>query len=194
MRYAQPDWERERSGWRAVVQLNIVRSIITILGVVEAELSGETSDFSDDSDVPESSTTPIKHNNGHVPIAKFTDRHQLLMIRLAPLRGVEADLKRRLGAGTEPTQPSLPLAATPFDTPSKDPAVKRSPLEFSVRCWNDVVDPESRMGHEEGDANLDMSTITISGCKNDMKALWTDKSVQTVLARRKVRLPDSAAL
>lgn len=189
MRYAQEDWERERSGWRTVVQLNIVRSIITILSVVEAELSGNMPVYLDDEGDSYPSVEP----------ARFNDRHQLLMIRLAPLRGVETDLKRRLGAASELGQtpvPSEPMSATPFEVPMLDPTLSKRPaMEFSVRCWNDVVDPAAVKAHTGEDRlELDSSTITIAGCKNDMKALWTDKTVQLALARRQIRLPDSAGL
>ncbi len=175
------EWEQERSGWRAVVQLNIVRSIIAVLGVVEAELNGDSAivEFDDDEDTS-------------YEIPKFSDAHQLLMIRLAPLRNVEADLKRRLGSASEPSH-SVPtaMAATPFETPTVDSNSNRSPLEFSVRSWNDVI--AAKTGQDDSSA-LDSSTITLAACKNDMKSLWADKAVQLALARRRIRLPDSAGL
>ncbi|KAJ7594246.1 heterotrimeric G protein alpha subunit [Mycena floridula] len=186
MRYAPEDWEQERSGWKQVIQLNIVRSVIKILTVVEAELNGEPLEDSDEED------------SDHMPTesTKFTDRHQLLMIRLAPLRGVETDLKRRLGAPSEANYAApvpLPMSATPFDTPQTDPTLKRGPVEFSVRTWNEVVHPDAVRAHQGVDSpELDSSTITIASCRNDMKALWVDKTVQLALARRKIRLPDSA--
>lgn len=185
MRYAQPAWERERSGWRAVVQLNVVRSIITILGVVEAEMSGDVPAESDDDETPQADDEA----------RKFTDRHQLLMIRLAPLRGVEAELKRRLGAGSEPVSPTFsPMSATPFDDPETVIARRTLP-EFSVRSWKEVLDPAVKHSPpSDADRDLDSVTITIANCKDDMKALWEDKTVRLALKRRKLRLPDSAGL
>lgn len=190
MRYAPTAWEQERSGWRVVVQLNVVRSIVTILGVLEAEMSGDVpydtdddvDDISEDTEVDDS----ISDNSG---VLRFSDRHQLLMIKLAPLRGAEADLKRQLGSGADPIQPSLPMAATPFDTPITIPNVRRRTLgEFAVRSWGEVVDNKAEC------RSMDSVTMTLAGLQNEMKALWTDRTVQMALERRKMRLPDSAGL
>lgn len=188
LQFMKSEWENERSGWRAVVQLNIVRSIMTILDVVEAELNGEAAEESDEEPVI------LASEEREPSTPKFSDFHQLLMIRLAPLRNIEIDLKRRFGAAAEPAQSSMPMAATPFETPRTDPSLKPRPFEFSVRSWVDVVDPNMSQAHtsQEGGSEYDSATIALASCKNDMKALWLDKAVQWALARRKIRLPDSA--
>ncbi|KAJ7481634.1 heterotrimeric G protein alpha subunit [Mycena latifolia] len=180
MQYARDAWEKERPGWRAVVQLNIIRSIILILEIIEAEMNGN---------VPfEEDEAPRRFSDTAADV--FTDKHRLLMIRLAPLRGVETDLKRRLGAGAEPVHPSLPMSATPFDDPAPIPASKRRD-EFFVRSWTDAIDP-SRPQQSPTHADLDSSTITLMTCKDDMQALWSDPAVQLALDRRKIRLVDTA--
>ncbi|KAJ7326357.1 heterotrimeric G protein alpha subunit [Mycena albidolilacea] len=180
MQYARDAWEQERTGWRAVIQLNIIRSIILILQIMEAEMSGNGA-FEGDED--EIEIIPRRHRDSNSSGADaFTDKHRMLLIRLAPLRGVEADLKRRLGAGAEPVHPSAPMSATPFDDPAPVPSPKRSP-EFFVRSWTDAIDPT---------ADHDSSTITLMTCKDDMQALWTDSAVQLALDRRKVQLSDTA--
>lgn len=173
--------EQERTGWRAVIQLNIIRSIILILQIMEAEMSGNNGAFEGDEDEIEIVSRRHRDSNSSGADA-FTDKHRMLLIRLAPLRGVEADLKRRLGAGAEPVHPSAPMSATPFDDPAPVPSPKRSP-EFFVRSWTDAIDPT---------ADHDSSTITLMTCKDDMQALWTDSAVQLALDRRKVQLSDTA--
>ncbi|KAJ6481724.1 heterotrimeric G protein alpha subunit [Mycena sanguinolenta] len=180
MQYAREAWEQERSGWRAVVQLNIIRSIILILEIMEGEMSGNPTFVEADDD--EIEVVSRYRDSSSSAADAFTDKHRMLLIRLAPLRGVEADLKRRLGAGAEPSHPSAPMAATPFDEPGPLPSPKRSP-EFFVRSWTEAIEPT---------ANLDSSTITLMTCKDDMQALWTDAAVQLALDRRKVRLADGA--
>ncbi|KAJ7749351.1 heterotrimeric G protein alpha subunit, partial [Mycena olivaceomarginata] len=180
MQYARDAWEQERTGWRAVIQLNIIRSIILILQIMEAEMSSNNGAFEGDED--EIEVIPRDSNSSGADT--FTDKHRMLLIRLAPLRGVEADLKRRLGAGAEPVLPSAPMSATPFDDPAPVPSPKRSP-EFFVHSWTDaiMIDPT---------ADHDLSTITLMTCKDDMQALWTDSAVQLALGRRKVQLSDTA--
>lgn len=180
MKYAPDEWERERNSWRSVVQLNIVRSILTILRVIEAALSGEAPVDSDEDDVSDEDM-------------RFTDRHQLLRIRLAPLEAVEAELKHRLGAGTSPLPPvTSHMSATPFEL-SEAPSNARRKPEFSVRSWNDVLIAENRAGDASGTTD-DSVTATLSGCKQDMKALWNDKAVRSALQRRHIQLNDTAGL
>ncbi|TFK75692.1 heterotrimeric G protein alpha subunit [Pluteus cervinus] len=193
MRYAKPAWEKERHNWRSVVQLNIVRSITTVLSVVEAEMSGDAplDSPSDEDGNPDSKELS---DDNEVEARKFTDKHQLLMIRLAPLRSVEQDLKRRLGAGADPIPSTLPMSATPFDSPSLHDKPHRGINEPVVRSWKEVLDPEKPRVSQSDDSEdgLDSATLTIAGCKDDMKALWEDKTVRLALKRRKLRLPDSA--
>lgn len=184
MRYATDAWQRERNGWRAVVQLNIVRSIMTILTALEAEMNGETPpELEDDQHDEDEQIEPVR----------FTEQHQLLMIRLNALRGVESDLKRKLGAGSETLQPTAtPQLATPFEAPP--PARRQSRHELIVRSWTDVLDPSTRGGITPSANGLESVTLSIASCKDDMKALWDDKNVRLALKRRRLRLPDSAGL
>jgi hypothetical protein len=104
MKYAQEEWERERDSWRVVVQFNVVQSINAIIRVVESELNSGGTEQSDDK----------KNMNGpnDAEAVKFTNCNQLLLARLAPLLGVEEDLKRWLGAGSdEYTHSATPLSA-----------------------------------------------------------------------------------
>ncbi|KIM41553.1 hypothetical protein M413DRAFT_11089 [Hebeloma cylindrosporum] len=183
MRFAAAEWERERAGWRSVVQLNVIRSIITILRVIEAEING---DVPLDSEDEVASSSEVDDAD-----AKFTDRHQLLIIRLAPLNGVEAELKRRLGAGSDPLPPAAsPMAATPFEEPDLDTNTRRKP-EFSVRSWKEVLHTAD-VSADAPSQSLESVTSIIAGCKDDMKALWEDKAVRHALKRRRLQLGDSA--
>lgn len=185
MRYARAEWERERNGWRSVVQLNVVRSIITILNVIEAEMNGHAPADSDDDQV-------ALNGDNKVEVLKFTDHHQLLMIRLAPLLGIETELRHRLGAGSEQVPPaSNSMSATPFDTPSGS-QLRRKP-EVLVPSWKNMLDSSGKP--VEISPNIqDTVTSVLAGCKEDMKALWYDKAVRLALKRRRLQLFDSAGL
>ena len=184
MRYAKAEWESERNGWRSVVQLNVVRSIIAIQKIIEAEMNGDVPADSEDDQL-----SFDENNDDQVEVLKFTDRHQLLMIRLAPLLGVEAELKHRLGEGTlSLPSPLHHMSATPFDIPSGN-QLRRKP-EFSVRSWKDVVSRPT----DPYPNDRDTVTSVLAGCKDDMKALWDDKAVRLALKRRRLQLPDSAGL
>lgn len=166
------------------MQLNVVRTIATILLVVQADMNG---------DVPADSEDDQPRQNDEEPI-RFTDRHQRLIIRLAPLLGVERELKQRLGSGFQPLQSAGPMVATPFEGEDETQNTKRKLSEFTVRSWKDVLDPG--LGHLKAvtGSKHDNATVTIAQCKDDMKALWEDSSVKLALKRRKLQLPDSAGL
>ncbi|KIY49771.1 G-alpha-domain-containing protein [Fistulina hepatica ATCC 64428] len=179
MKWAPETWARERNGWRVIVQFNVVRALVAILRAFEADMNGNYA--TDDGDImPELLDSPLP----------YTEAHQLLLIRLAPLRGLETDLKRRLGAGA-PEQPpyvNSPMSPTPFETPVLIPYARRV-VEFSVRTWEDIVAPN---GHSHvPDGGVDYITETLVSCKDDMIALWTDPLAQQVVRRRRVSLPDS---
>jgi guanine nucleotide-binding protein alpha-1 subunit len=185
MRYARQEWDEERDGWKAVIHLNIIQSIATILRALEAEMNGETTA----EDEPGSSST--SNNPPSLPFA-FTDKHKLLLIRLAPLLHVEAELKRRLGASSEPISTAL-MTATPFDVPDVENVQRKKFSDFYVRSWKAVLEPDARASYPRGSAS-DLPLGTLAGCKDDMKTLWKDKTVKEIIKKRRIRLIDSAHL
>ena len=113
--FAPKAWRTERASWRAVIQLNLVRSINTILDVLNAEMtraaghptSPVTSPFMRPVTSPtvapnanESSSPTSESPSSQLPF-QFSHTHALLKLRLAPLRRVEADLKQLIGAATD---------------------------------------------------------------------------------------------
>ncbi|KAI9458059.1 guanine nucleotide binding protein, alpha subunit [Boletus coccyginus] len=172
MRFARDKWVQERASWRTVLQLNLVRSVNAVLEALQAA-------FDDDDE-----GDPLP----------FTDEHRLLRLRLRPLRGVEADLKRLLGVRPEDT-PEL----SPQTSPKLSP---RTSSEFYVRSrnWRDFLqasrinDAESarRPIKHDGVSSLDVTEV-ITSCKNDIIALWADPLIGEMLQRYNVRLEDSAS-
>lgn len=185
MKYAPEEWSRERNAWRAVIQLNLIRSIITIVEILQAEMDGEEIDSTDAADLSPYSSHKMQRpstassSTASILSVHLTDQHQLLKLRLGPLRRVETDLRRRLGAATEEI-----TASTHFgDSRSRE-------LQLGIRKWRDVIEPADGNGlvhdicHE--------ATDVISACCEDMKALWADETVRVVLRKRKVNLEDEA--
>ncbi|TFK34978.1 guanine nucleotide binding protein, alpha subunit [Crucibulum laeve] len=263
MKYARSAWKQERASWRAVIQLNLLRSINTILDVMQAEMDGEPVDGSneeprvaeqgmittgiiDDSmgggpRTPISPATPTSPSTPSMPWANtpfgstvslsrpsgssstqtspidstLTNQHQLLKLRLGPLRRVEFDLRRRLGAGADEdygsnTEASFGVLGTVTNTARGTLISKRSRSEFGVRKWKDALENgqqvmgrwhararSSELGHDAGSAGGasgagDEATEVIASCREDMKSLWMDAAVRGVLKKRKMRLEDSA--
>ncbi|KAH6910634.1 heterotrimeric G protein alpha subunit [Coprinopsis sp. MPI-PUGE-AT-0042] len=184
MRYAKKEWDEERDGWKAVIHLNIIQSIATILRALEAEMNGETQS----EDEPGSSAAASAPTPSPFP---FTDKHKLLFIKLTPLLHVEAELKRRLGANDDPVSSAL-MTATPFDTPDNENVQRKEVSDFYVRSWKTVLEPDARASLPRSSSS-NLAIGTLAGCKEDMKSLWKDKVVRDIIKKRRIRLYDSAS-
>ncbi|KAG7087233.1 hypothetical protein E1B28_013214 [Marasmius oreades] len=160
MAYARDEWERERASWRAVIQMNLIRSIAIILEALQAEANNEPIPSSEyDSVVEESykqrpSTSevlvtprpPTRRIPGNLLDEKdkilLSDKHENLKRRLAPLQRVESDLKRVLGAGTEEVRSMDMEGGDNVALPSVDgsqiirpSSPRRAGQEVFVRPW-----------------------------------------------------------
>ncbi|KAF8224509.1 G-alpha-domain-containing protein [Tricholoma matsutake] len=181
MKYARAAWKQERASWRTVIQLNLIRSIITIVETLQVEMDSSVDDSilwssgdSNGSDAEDVSSLPMQ----------LTEKHQLLKLRLGPLRRVEADLKKRLGSGTEE------IVADGVETSVMS---ESRPREFGVRALKDILNgPTKKSGALDREQQVDEATEVIVSCQEDMKALWTDELVRAVLTKRRMRVEDSA--
>lgn len=242
--FSTNSWRAERLAWRAVIQLNLVRSVNAILDILASEMASSSPsstsppssprtrpvpDSQFHSLSPSSSTnttnTPRTHddednsnsnnnsdpdpdnsndeNNDSADRPQFTAIHALLKLRLAPLKHVEADLRRKLGAATDEVSPAEALLATPFD-PST-PNIPASPVvhsEFGVRAnrsWRDVLHSGlSASGFSKDDKrdkrDRDNTTDVIAGCRDDINALWRDEAVKHMLRMRNMRVEEAPGL
>ncbi|KAI6025557.1 guanine nucleotide binding protein, alpha subunit [Pisolithus marmoratus] len=161
MQFAPENWARERASWRTVIQLNLVRSVNAILDAVKHPVGDDENKIS------------------------FTERHQLLVMRLSPLRSVELDLKRLLGAATNPVDVVEPSPAIHTVSP-------RASAEFYF-CASFANGNGNGRSHtrSEGVNSTNASEI-IAECSEDIKDLWEDDVIQGMIKRRGLRLEDSA--
>ncbi|THU91951.1 G-alpha-domain-containing protein [Dendrothele bispora CBS 962.96] len=184
----------ERASWRAVIQLNLVRSIHVILDAMTR--------INDTSRTPSKASTSSSSSPVSSDLSSLTDSTmdpELLEIRkrLASLLQVEELLTRRLtptGYGevgtTElaPVTTSLERTRTVFKEVAVNSAVpwkevfskivsgKSGNNEEPLVDWNDPNDP-GKVLHE---------------CAEDMKRLWNHKSVQEMLEKQNLRLEEMA--
>ncbi|KAF8549832.1 G-alpha-domain-containing protein [Imleria badia] len=196
LQYARHEWAEDRAAWRVVIFLNLIRNIIHALDVLLREMSLSDGDrgspnleYTSDSDWEPSSLTHVY---------RFTDKHRLLKLRLAPLRRVEADLEKRLGPGSQEVYSSVPTVPT-----GQDGKAGVRAREFGVISrdgWKSAF--EKLRPAQEGDSrpepvlkrreeeNYDFTDILV-GCREDMKNLWEDPVVQQILTHRKAHIEDS---
>lgn len=161
MTYARKAWQDERQSWRAIIQLNLVRSVTTILDLLHTELTGAplpaSSPFALATVDPEDSTfsqdTADTPSQEKMPRLSFTEKHKLLKLKLAPLRKVQADLEKRLGSGAEEPTPfeggsgtnttAAPFDQSPYNTGYAAPSSPTRRQEFYVRSstgWKSALE------------------------------------------------------
>lgn len=209
MKYAPTQWKAELSSWRSVIQLNLVRSVLRIMDILNEEIGSHSPsgsspvsydvlpsrDSDDENDgsqshLPESEMTSA-------PSSPLTQAHSVLALRLSPLRHVEHDLKKILGGGSsEIESSSAELYETPFANLSI-PRVARRREEFGVRGWARALHVHSGREISSSDSrkpDVEESTDIIASLQDDMRALWTDEAVKELLRRKAVRIEDSAGL
>jgi len=196
----------ERASWRSVVQLNLVRNVNDTLDHLAREMSAVSlpdhdhhdSDYSSD-DLEMIDTKSTKD----MPPLKFTEKHRLLKLRLGPLRGVQRDLERGLGAASSEVYSTSVTTAAPFEHYSG----RRACHEFSINSSNGwksaltkfrtmrtarpAIGPGSQRKMNDNESGI---TEIIASCRDDMMAIWKDPTVRETLSRHKARIEDSPGL
>ena len=120
------------------MQLNLIKNVNNIVDVLNHEMAIQTA-------------TRVDSIGGTIPLMddQFSEKHKILRLRLAPLRGVQTDLERKLGSGAfedrgqlnnngrGSIQPSSPESSP---TEEDDSQTRRLPKEFYIRSNNSWKD------------------------------------------------------
>ncbi|KAI0711310.1 G-protein alpha subunit [Earliella scabrosa] len=184
----------ERASWRAVVHLNVVRSIRIILdAMADAQLQQYHINASpirthppDLSRSPSGSSLSTRYR--HSPL---TAEHLKLKLRLAPLVQVEEALIRRLtpaGSGElEATQ--LRAYGSHAD---RARALEKEVAVNSQFAWKGVFNKMlSRNSGDDADYNdPDDPSRILHACAEDMITLWSDPTIKAMLCSQGIRLED----
>ncbi|KAH0834717.1 G-protein alpha subunit-domain-containing protein [Lanmaoa asiatica] len=194
--FSSPDFQRlytptafreERILWRSVIQLNVVRSVRTIMDALSNVRLPPIDSGGEDSD----------DDDPHIP-----HEIDLLRMRLTPLRHIEALLIAKLIPPSEDDTASF-VGGGSFSAyqSRRNTSVERSwrTQEVFVRpgaTWKGVLAKSSRRDGRPtslGDTGMttrDEAQEVLHGCSDDIIALWNNKLVREVLRRRKIRLEE----
>jgi guanine nucleotide-binding protein subunit alpha len=123
-------------------------------------------------------------------LTEYDTQHQHLISRLSPLRPIETDLKRQLGPGSEEVVKPTHSSASEDDSDTFPPR-RRRVKEFSVNHWQDFL-VESDC--PTWSSNVSNATEAIASCRQDIRDLWADKHVQSLVASRRIELGDTTGL
>jgi guanine nucleotide-binding protein alpha-1 subunit len=166
--------------WRAVIQLNLVRSVRTILEALADARRGRTRVHSDDESDSDDQLC-------------LTDELDAFQLRLLGLRHVEAILIAKL---VPPNGEEATLLENGYK-PGAD-AQWRSQEVFvrPTTRWKGALangkGKASASSHDLG--SLDEVTDILNSCREDMVDLWHNTVVRELLRRRKLRLEESPGL
>jgi G-protein alpha subunit len=182
----------ERASWRAVVQLNVVRSIRLILDAMsEAQASSLSHSWDSSSASPSTSTN----------YPTLTPEHLKLKMRLSPLQQVEEILLRRLRPAG-----SAELEATQLSSARNLPYAGNNSTEVVINSsapWKNafsrLLASTTTRSSFESSQDIDFDDpqdpgVVLHACADDMTRLWNDPTVRELLRVRNIRLEDMAGL
>ncbi|CCM00780.1 uncharacterized protein FIBRA_02822 [Fibroporia radiculosa] len=188
----------ERASWRAVIHLNIVRSIRMILDVMaEAQATQTAAGYGPPSSMlrPSSSRdNPSRPSDPDQPL--LTAEHLKLKMRLSPLLQVEQTLVRKL---TPPG--SAEFEATHLASVTSGYVERARSKEVAVNsqfAWKNMFSrflPESRESFDSSRDGIDWDDPDDPGriiyaCGEDMIRLWNDDTIRKLLKMHNLRLED----
>ncbi|KAJ7458957.1 G-protein alpha subunit [Mycena latifolia] len=200
LKYAATQWKAELRSWRAVIQLNLIQNVLTLLDVMQDRLalpdpplgSGGPSTFTPP--LPAYGRGSIDSTLSEITLGSsgrsviLTQKHRVLNLRLSPLRQVEEDLRRRLGA----VDPEFTFANGDDGAMNGLPGERRkSGREFGVRGWIGALGlPMSGAKKPEEPMSVDEPTEILATVCDDIISLWEDPEIRELLRARGLRIED----
>ncbi|KAJ6486856.1 guanine nucleotide binding protein, alpha subunit [Mycena sanguinolenta] len=183
--YDPKAFRAERASWRAIVQLNVVRSVHVILDVITRAQNRR----------------PTTGENGSPDSPIVDDELATLKMRLSPLIRVEEVLMQRLipiGPDKSDVARLAQLTNIPYSELPRN--VNREVAVHSANPWKDVF--KRLVGNDDNESfdsekAIDWEDPTDAGVvlhalADDMKALWSNQTVQALLDRQNLRLQEAA--
>ncbi|KAF8893912.1 guanine nucleotide binding protein, alpha subunit [Infundibulicybe gibba] len=183
----------ERASWRAVVQLNVVRSVRLILDAMSEAQAYSTRSSSS----PLSSRSPSPTSSQEYP--PLSPEHLRLKMRLLPLQQVEEALLRRLTpAGSSEFEATHLSPVTNLPYSSRSATVKEVAVNSTAQwkgAFSRLLSTTRTSFESSQDIDFDDPNdpgVILHACSEDMVRLWNDPTVKALLKMQKIRLEDMA--
>jgi guanine nucleotide-binding protein alpha-1 subunit len=213
LKYAPSAFRAEAEAWRAVIDLNLVRSVTFLLNLLEEStptspsMSSSTVDASGSrsGDVDMSPTSP---GTKIMPLGRLTDDLRRLRVSLSPLRNIEDTLARVICPEHYPRRGGRPGSNNNNNNNNNNKGNTASSsttlpteraFEVSVRSgsrWKTLfkgsgaVSKARSQGYEE----VQNARRVIEACREDIVALWNHPAVRASLADQSVSLEFQSGL
>ncbi|KIK61988.1 hypothetical protein GYMLUDRAFT_73000 [Collybiopsis luxurians FD-317 M1] len=168
-------FKAERASWRAVIQLNVARSICIIIDAISTAQQATSSPISPSSphSLDETPSVPLPAFDD---LPTLTPEHLKLKMRLSPILQVEESLGRKLELEatsiTNVPRPTRPWKSA-FSRPS--PSSRNSMDSEQGIDFDDPNDPG----------------VILHNCAEDMIKLWNDPTIRALLKALRLRLEDT---
>ncbi|TEB37471.1 G-alpha-domain-containing protein [Coprinellus micaceus] len=172
MAYAQKSWAEERASWRAVILLNLVRSVNNLIDILT-----ETLDSADLFNLGLLGTSSAAY--------ALNETHRTIMKRLGVLRQIERDLRMLLGSGASEIEPE-----GGDEGPQFNPKVQ----EFCVRSssgWKDILGRIRSSGTGKDQDLQGKAFQVVRSSQDDILRIWKDPATKSVLKNRQVTIEDT---
>ncbi|KAF9486211.1 G-protein alpha subunit [Pholiota conissans] len=168
--YDQKSFHAERASWRAVIQLNVVQSIRTILDAMDR---AQKSDHSDPPSSQNLKKSPAYLTNDLLEIKK----------RLTPLLEVERGLIRRITGGGSELMPQ-----SKSNAPFSKPGLKEIAINSTIP-WKNAFSRLTRTDHFDSSDGIDWEDREdpwpiLNACMQDMVYLWTCPAIKQLLVKQ----------
>jgi guanine nucleotide-binding protein subunit alpha len=208
LKYAPNAFHAEAAAWRAVIDLNLVRSVTFLLNLLEESSPITTASTADtgngggSSGIGSSSggvdTRPTSPSGTQImPLRRLTDDLRRLRVSLSPLRSIEESLARFISPEHYPRRVGSMGASSPSVALPTDRA-----FEVSVRSgsrWKTLFKGSgdggalSKMKSQEFE-EVQNARRVIEACREDIVALWNHPAVRASLADQSVALEFQSGL
>lgn len=186
--FARDSWDAERASWRAVIHLNIIRSVITIIKALQAELDGDPVLRPDTPDERRPNSPAMTESNTHddpssvLVSSSLLEKHARLKTRLPALKRAFHELQIRLGEGAYEEFEGDASKSTGEGRQSRS----GGRTEFCVRRLQEAL----ASAEEASRAQTDTPTEVLLGSLDDILAIWNDEESKVILKKRHVRLQE----
>ncbi|KAL7284102.1 hypothetical protein ACG7TL_001382 [Trametes sanguinea] len=190
----------ERASWRAVVHLNVVRSIRVILDAMAEAQAYHASTYSSPNTPIRTHAPDLFHAASGSSLARdaraqhppLTAEHLKLKLRLSPLLQVEEALIRKLTpAGSGEVEATQRTSGTGSHA-DRARALDREIAVNSQFAWKGVF--HRMMGRNSSDGeefnDPDDPGHVLHACAEDMITLWNDPTIKALLRAQGIRIED----
>ncbi|KAF9650986.1 G-protein alpha subunit [Thelephora ganbajun] len=186
--FCPSQFKKERAAWRLIIQLNLIKSVRTILQAIQDDWEAigpvkPTSPIPGFSRQNGSTTGPLLAPNNQETGDKedrepiLTDAHRRLRMRLSPLISMEENLNKKL----------FPHPPDPREISVRGGTNWKS---YLTRLPREKEQKPLRPGSSQGSLPQEEGTRILVTFKEDIIALWSDPVVHRVLKRRRCNIRD----